>query len=57
MQLSRATWRQIETAIIKFFRAEGGEILAYSGESYLVVNDEKKISLSDLARDLTDPAS
>jgi len=57
MQLSCSTWRQVETAIINFFRAEGGEILAYSGESYLVVNDEKKISLSDLARDLTDPAS
>jgi hypothetical protein len=57
MQLSRLTWRQVETAIIEFFRAEGGKILADSGESYLVVNDEKKISLSDLARNLMDPAS
>ena len=57
MQLSCSTWRQVETAIINFFRAEGGEILADSGESYLVVNDEKTISLSDLARNLMDPAS
>jgi len=57
VQLSRSTWCQIETAIVNFFRAEGGEILADSGESYLVVNDERKISLSDLARNLMDPAS
>ena len=57
VQLSRSTWRQVETVIVKFFRAEGGEILANSGESYLVVNDERRISLSDLARDLMDPAS
>ena len=57
MQFSCSTWRQIETAVIEFFRAEGGEILADSGESYLIVNNERKISLSDLARNLTDPAS
>jgi hypothetical protein len=57
MNLSHATWRQVETAVIEFFRAEGGEILADSGESCLVVHDEKKISLSDLARNLMDPAS
>ena len=57
MQLSRSTWRQIETAIVNFFRTEGGEILADSGESYLVIDDERRISLSDLARDLTEPAS
>ena len=57
MKLSYATWRQVETAISNFFRAEGGEIHVYSGESYLVVNDERRISLSDLARNLMDPAS
>ena len=57
MQLSRLTWRQVETVVVNFFRAEGGEILVDSGESYLIVNDEKKISLSDLARNLMDPAS
>jgi hypothetical protein len=57
VQLNRSTWRQVETVVVNFFRAEGGEIVADSGESYLVVNDEKKISLSDLARNLTDPAS
>ena len=57
MQFSRTTWRQVETAIVNFLRAEGGEILADSGESYLVVDDEKKIPLSDLARHLMDPAS
>ena len=56
MQLSRLTWRQVETVVVNFFRAEGGEILVDSGESYLIVNDEKKISLSDLARNLMDPA-
>ena len=57
MQLARLTWRQVETVVVNFFRAEGGEILVDSGESYLIVNDEKKISLSDLARNLMDPAS
>ena len=57
MQVAYTTWRQVETAIINFFRAEGGEIHVYSGESYLVVNDERRISLSDLARNLMDPAS
>jgi hypothetical protein len=57
VQLSRLTWRQVETVVVNFFRAEGGEILVDSGESYLIVNDEKKISLSDLARNLMDPAS
>jgi hypothetical protein len=57
MQLSRSTWRQVESAVIEFFRAEGGEILADSGESYLVVDDGRRISLSDLARNLMDPAS
>ena len=57
MQLSRLTWRQVETAIVNFFRAEGGEILADSGESYLIINDKEKISLSNLARNLMGPAS
>ena len=57
MQLSRSTWRQVEAAIVNFFRAEGGKILADSGESYLVVNDGRKICLSDCARNLMDPAS
>src|SRR5262249_48497048 len=57
MQLSRSTWRQVETALIEFFRAEGGEIFTVSGESYLAINDEEGISLSDLARNLMDPAS
>jgi hypothetical protein len=56
MQLSRSTWRQVESALVNFFRAEGGEILADSGESYLVAN-AKKFSLSNLARNLMDPAS
>jgi len=57
MQLSRSTWREIEIAIVNFFRAEGGKILADSGERYLAVDDKRRISLSDLARNLMDPAS
>ena len=57
MQLSRSTWRRVETAVTNFFRAEGGKVIVDSGESYLLINDEKKISLSDLARNLMDPAS
>jgi len=57
VQLARLTWRQVETVVVNFFRAEGGEILADGGESYLIINDEEKISLSDLARNLMDPAS
>lgn len=57
MQFSRATWRQVETILVNFFRAEGGKVLVDSGESYLVSNGERRISLSDLARNLTDPAS
>jgi hypothetical protein len=51
----RQTLRQVESAIIEFFRAEGGEILNDGGETYLVINDEEEISLSDLARELMDP--
>jgi hypothetical protein len=57
MRLSRSTWRQVESALVNFFRAEGGDIFADSGESYLVSNGERRISLSDLARNLMDPSS
>jgi len=57
VQLSRPTWRHIEIAVANFFRAEGCEVFADSGECYLVVNDRRRISLSDLARNLMDPAS
>ena len=52
-----ATWRQIESAVIEYFRAEGGRIAADRGESYLIINKKNEISLSDLARKLTDPTS
>ena len=52
-----AAWRRIESAIVEYFRAEGGEIFAVSGESYVVVNRKYLISLSDLARQLSDPTS
>jgi hypothetical protein len=51
------SWRQIETVLVDFFRAEGCEILAASGESYIAIDDEEAISLSNLARHLVDPAS
>jgi len=54
---SIAAWREIEVAIIEYFRAEGCRILADNGETYLLVVDEEEISLSDLARKLTDPTS
>jgi hypothetical protein len=57
MELVCSTWREVESAIVEFFRAEGGKIFADSGESYLVVDDDDLISLSDLARKLMDPAS
>jgi hypothetical protein len=52
-----ATWRQIENAIVEYFRAEGGRIAADRGESYLIINKKYEISLSDIARKLTDPTS
>jgi hypothetical protein len=56
-QSSITAWREIESAIIEYFRAEGGRILADSGETNLLVVDEEEISLSDLGRKLTDPTS
>jgi hypothetical protein len=52
-----AAWRQLESAIVEYFRSEGGEIFAEDGESYVVVKKKYLISLSDLARQLTDPTS
>jgi hypothetical protein len=52
-----ATWREIESAIIEHFCAEGGQILVDGGETYLIVNNKGEISLSDLARKLRDPSS
>jgi hypothetical protein len=58
-----AAWREIESAIIEYFRAEGGQILADNGETYLTISTSQRrseqddISLSDLARKLTDPTS
>ena len=52
-----AAWRKIESAIVEYFRSEGGEIFADSGESYVVVKKKYLISLSDLARKLTDSST
>jgi hypothetical protein len=52
-----AAWRKIESAIVEYFRSEGGEIFAEDGESYVVVKKKYLISLSSLARELTDPTS
>ena len=58
-----AAWREIESALVEYFRAEGGQIVDDSGESYLIVSvsqrqsEQADISLSDLARKLTDPTS
>ena len=66
MNLARSTWREIETAIIEYFRTEGGEIRSSDGETYLVIGTEADddddhvdvaVSLSCLARILTDPAT
>jgi hypothetical protein len=52
-----AAWRQLESAIVAYVRGEGGEIFADGGESYIVIKKNHLISLSDLARQLTDPTS
>jgi hypothetical protein len=52
-----ASWRKIESAIVEYVRGEGGEIFDDGGESYIVVKKNYLISLSDLARQLTDPTS
>ena len=62
-EVAARAWREIERALVEYFRAEGSQTFAENGESYLIVSrsrrrsEQEDISLSDLARKLTDPTS